>query len=424
MGEPADRRVWAVLCYREGDNAQILAVAEALGWPFEVKRLAYRRFGYAFDVWRGTTLLGIDLALSDPLLPPWPDLIISASMRNEPVCRWIRQQSCGHTRYVHMGRTWGNLETFDLVVTSPEFRLRRLPNVQHNALTLTRVTPDKLAAAARLWMPRLAHLPRPRIAVLVGGYGGPYTLDPEKASRLGRKASAKAAAAGGSLMITTSARTKPASSDALRAAISAPCYFFQWAAETVENPFYGYLALADQFIVTCDSASMLAEACATRRPVFAFDLAADATDLQSKGAGKKNSRYYWRWWRRLGDPDGLKAFFYRQMLKIPPRRMTRDIRLVHRFLTETGRLVWLDQPFPDTVPPPLDEMTPTIARIGALFGERPDAAQGVTNAPCEPRSAAPPAIPNPGKSEAPGKATWGPAPAAAVSSSYPPRGRR
>jgi predicted DNA-binding transcriptional regulator len=39
-----------------------------------------------------------------------------------------------------------------------------------------------------------------------------------------------------------------------------------------ENPYFAYLSLADRFIVTCDSASMIAEACLMRRPVCIFDL--------------------------------------------------------------------------------------------------------------------------------------------------------
>jgi hypothetical protein len=265
-----------------------------------------------------------------------------------------------------MGRTWGRLETFDLVVTSPEFRLRELPNVHHNALTLTRVTAAKLAEAAATWAPRLAHLPRPRVAVLVGGYGGPYALDPEKARRLGRDASAMAREAGGSLLVTTSARTKPASVRALEAAITAPCHFFRWAANSAGNPFYGYLALADSFVVTCDSASMLAEACATRRPVYIFDLGPGHSGAPQKEQEEKTpGRRISRWWP--DDFDRLKAFIYRQMLKIPPRRMTRDIRLVHAFLIDQRRAVWLGQPFPDRTPPPLDEMTPTVARVRRLL---------------------------------------------------------
>lgn len=358
-------RVWAVLCYRQGDNTQILAVAEALGWPFEVKRLDYRWFGYALDVWRHETLAGIDMKTSSPLQPPWPDLIISASMRNEPVCRWVRRRSGGRTRYLHLGRTWGRLETFDLVVTSPEFRLRSLPNIHHNPLTLTRVTGDKLAEAASVWAPRLVALPRPRIAILVGGYGGPYALDAGKAERLGRAASAMAARLGGSVLVTTSGRTRRASAEALRSAISAPCHFFAWTPDARDNPFYGYLALADAFIVTCDSASMLAEACATRRPVCMFDLGppgfSPLAPLDEEAGGAQ--------WRAICDFDRWKAFIYRQMLKLPPRRMTRDIRLVHRHLIETGRAVWLGQSFPEAGPPPLDLMTPTVERIRALLAE-------------------------------------------------------
>ena len=256
------------------------------------------------------------------------------------------------------------------MVTSPEFRLRRLANVHHNALTLTRVTGDKLDEAALLWGPRLAHLPRPRIAVLVGGYGGPYALDVAKAARLGQEASAMARAAEGSLLVTTSARTRMASVAALRAAISVPSHFFEWSDGGDANPFYGYLALADRFIVTCDSASMLAEACATRRPVYMFDLGPDQPEPPPPSPcslGHRTLGQRFRRWRQLCDFDRLKAFVYRRMLTIPPRRMTRDIRLVHRFLIDTGRVVWLSQPFPDQVAPPLDEMTPTITRLRALF---------------------------------------------------------
>ena len=59
-------RVWAVMCYRAGENSQIRALADALGWPYEEKRLHYRWWGYLADVWRGTKLTGIDRATVGP----------------------------------------------------------------------------------------------------------------------------------------------------------------------------------------------------------------------------------------------------------------------------------------------------------------------------------------------------------------------
>ena len=42
---------------------------------------------------------------------------------------------------------------------------------------------------------------------------------------------------------------------------------------TGENPYFAYLALADAFLVTADSVSMISEAAATGKPVHILDLA-------------------------------------------------------------------------------------------------------------------------------------------------------
>lgn len=351
-----DRPVWAVLCYRAGENSQILALAEALGLPFEIKHLVYRPLGRLVEIWRGANLLGIDRRRSSPLEPPWPKLVISAGMRNEPVCRWIVKQSAGKTRYVHIGKPWGKLEDFDLVVTVPEYPVPDAPNVVRNQLSLHRVTSARLAEATRIWQPRLAHLPRPWIAVLVGGYSGPYAFDPENARRLGREASALAQCLGGSLLVTTSARTSRRATEALYESIDAPCFFHRFRPGG-DNPYFAFLAQASCFIVTCDSATMLAEACATGRRVYMFDLDAPAVSFGTAC-------------RRLVEPDRIRAFLYRKILwGIAPRRITRDLRVVHRFLIEGGRAVWLGEEFTREPPPPLDERPKTVARVYLLLGE-------------------------------------------------------
>ena len=366
-------RVWALRCGRGGDDAQILALAEALGGPFEVKSLAYRRFGRLFDVWRGTTLLGIDAKRSSPIAPPWPDLVISASMRNEPVCRWIRTQSAGATRYVHIGKPWAPLARFDLVIAPPEYhRLPRRPNVLHSAFSLHGVSEARLAEEARRWAPSLAHLPRPFVAVLVGGYAGPYALDREKAERLGRAASAMARKLGGSLLVTTSARTSRAAAEGLRAAIDVPhsLFVFGSSADETANPYLGFLASADSIVVTCDSTSMLAEACATRKPVYIFDLGRDDDPVEAMPPARPERKSAARWWRRC-NRDRAKALLYRRtLLRFAPPHLARDIGAVHRTLLASGRAVWVGQTFPPRRPPPLDEMPRAVARTRALFEGR------------------------------------------------------
>lgn len=360
LGAESVPRVWALLSERAGDDVQILALVRALGWPFEAKRLVHRRGGRLLDVFRGSNRLGIRVARSTALSPPWPDLVISASMRNEPVCRWIRSRSHGQTRYVHIGKPWARLSSFDLVISTPEYRwIPDRENVLRNTCSLHEVTPERLRREADDWASTVSALPRPLVAVLVGGYAGPYPFDRANAARLGREASDRARRLGGSLLVTTSKRTSRAASEALRDSIDVPCSYFEWRPGSEPNPYYGYLGLADELIVTCDSTSMLAEACATQKPVRIFDL---SPDRDREGGGIP------RWFDRC-NRERLMALLYRNgLLRLAPNKLKRDIRCVHERLIEAGRAVWIGDDFPDSVPPPLDEMPRSVERVRRLFG--------------------------------------------------------
>lgn len=366
-GSPCPR-TWVMMGHKAGDNSQILALAEGLGWPFEIKRLVYRPTELLTNLLAPLTLLGIVGSRSSPLAPPWPDLIISAGRRNEPPCRWIQAHADQRVRLVHVGRPWARIENFDLIVTTPQYRLPKRPNVLHNTAPLQRVADQRLREAASIWAPRLAHLPRPYTAVMVGGNAGPYVLDRDAATLLGRSASAFAKARGGSLLISTSARTPKKVIPALEAAIDCPAHFFRWSRDAAENPYLGYLALADAIIVTCESMSMLTEACATLKPVYMFDLHTGPENrwgLLESLIGKVDTS----WWRRILRLR-LQPLVFRIAFVIGPTRMTRDVRIIHRQLQEQGRAVWLGEPFPKGPPPaPLDDVPRAVARVKALFEE-------------------------------------------------------
>ena len=97
-----------------------------------------------------------------------------------PVAKWIEEQSAGKTRLVHIGRPWAPLEWFDLIITTPQYGLPARPNVLHNTLPLHHVDFDALARSPEVerWEREIAALPKPRIAVLVGGSSPSYVLDP------------------------------------------------------------------------------------------------------------------------------------------------------------------------------------------------------------------------------------------------------
>lgn len=268
---PAPPTVWVLLGKGVGGNRQMTNLADALGWPYETKQLFYNVLNRCPNMLLGASIVSVDRRHASLLTPPWPDVVIAASRRSAPVARWIKKQSGGSARLVHLMHTQAPLEHFDLIVTMPQYRLPVRPNVQHIAAPLIRIDADALAAAAAVWAPRLAHLPRPYTALLVGGNSSSYELDPATGARLGREATACVRTEGGSLLVSTSARTPGAAADALVRAVDCPAYHYRWLPSDPDNPYLAYLALAHQFIVTVDSASLLAEACAMNKPVHLFE---------------------------------------------------------------------------------------------------------------------------------------------------------
>lgn len=357
-------KVWILQSPHSGDNTQLRALAGALGWPAEVKRLVYRRREGVLRLFSLPTLAGVDLARSSPLDAPWPDLVICSGRGAEAVAFWIRRQN-PHLRIVFIGTPWSGLQRFDLVITTPQYRLPHAANVLHNALPLHDVTVEKLGAAARRWEALLQHLPRPFTAVLVGGSSGPYLFTPEAAARLGRAATALAKAQGGSLLVTTSARTKAAAADALEAAIGVPHLLYRWQGPVEDNPFHAFLGLAEQVVVTADSVSMLAEASATGRPVYLFDIEEGPYAMRAEERGAPDRPPPIGWKGRTPD-----ATLFRLLINYLPPRFSRDLRVVHRQMVHSGRSAWLGEGsiMTATAPAPDHGLDRAVARIRALFG--------------------------------------------------------
>src|SRR5690554_5381793 len=77
------------------------------------------------------------------------------------------------------------------------------------------------SAPISAWTPRLASLPRPWIAILIGGSSPPFAFDKAAGTALGSTAAELARTTGGSLLVTTSPRTSAIAATALATALNA-----------------------------------------------------------------------------------------------------------------------------------------------------------------------------------------------------------
>jgi mitochondrial fission protein ELM1 len=361
---------------RVGDNSQVVGLGEALGWRLEKKYFVYTRFEKLVNLPFAAHLLGVIQEESSTLEGPWPDLVISAGRKNEPIARYIRKQADKPVRLVHMGRPWARLETWDLIVTTPQYRLPDDPNVLHNDAPLHRVTRKRLDLDADSWRERVAHLPRPLVVVLAGGNSGPYPFDRASGERLAAQVDALAKELGGSILITTSARTLEETTDALFSGIESPSIFYRWKKDDSDNPFFAFLGLADHVVVTADSVSMMAEACATGKPVYLFDTGQGRTSMKhnpwldgvresSRDNGEEANGLGFNRWH-------LKAHIYRLSMRLGPQRITRDIRIVQKLLVDTNRAVWLGDGRSIGDSRPLEDVERAVVRVRQLFETVPE----------------------------------------------------
>jgi len=365
--DPASR-IWLIVGDRLGDNAQAENLMAGLGLPYA------RRYVRVVDPWvKGKpkvipSLHHLDLDASDELAPPWPDVIVTVGRRLSMVAQWVREQSGGQTRIVLVGKPSGPTAPYSLIVTSSEVQMPPAPNVLRIALPLLRVDEARVRRAADDWRERFSGLPRPLVGILVGGPTNPFVFNPGVTRRL-LKIARQVVARGGTPYFTTSPRTPPEATAALQRDLPAGAQFFEWRRGAPDNPYHALLGLADEFVVTGESISMLVEVAKLGRPLAIFPL--------PFGLWGKVDQYRRRAARWLYAPPagtGLDAFrsglrSIGQALHLLPR--TRDFTAVHTLLIDRGLAV----PAGGAIPPPHGEvpndMPAVVSRIRALLNETP-----------------------------------------------------
>jgi mitochondrial fission protein ELM1 len=265
--------VWVLEGEKRGDNAQVNEVARRLRATIVIKRLRYNPLSRRPNLLLGASLLSLDKASSDELRAPWPDMVIGIGRLSVPVARWIRRQSGGATRLVQLGRPRAPSAWFDLVLTTPQYGLPSAPNVIELALPFT---PDISASETELttWLGEFSDLPRPRIAVLIGGPTSPFLMGRREISNLSGEAEQLRRKLHGSVIAVGSPRTPPEALDGWESGPQASHRLFRWDPGR-PNPYRSLLQIADRFVVTSDSVSMLAEAIRTGKPVDVFRLPTD-----------------------------------------------------------------------------------------------------------------------------------------------------
>ncbi len=364
-------RVWLLTDDKPGHTIQSTALAGALGWPAATRQLRFNPLNYVSNNLLGASLRSLDRSGSDRLDPPWPDLLISVGRRSAPVARWIGEQSAGGTRLVHLGRKGGEVaDHFDLVVGCAHFRQSAHPHRLQTLAPLNPLDGSTLELAADRWQGLFRDAPRPRVALIVGGDSALHRLDATTAAILGEEVRAYAGSLGGSVSAVTSPRTAVAAADALQHALGPHNTVHRWRPDGADNPYTGYLALADILVVTGESESMLSEAAATGKPFFIYPLPRRRVGLRARIAEAvlRRSRKPRLNKRGTVRPQRGLQYLCARLIDRGWVRPRRDLGMLHRALVEAGVAQMFGRELQPGERPMLHEAGDVAARVRDMLG--------------------------------------------------------
>jgi len=349
-----------------GDNTQVKMIADSLGWPYETRHLLPKAAFILGKPHFRVSLEHLDLSRSDPLIPPWPDLVMTAGRRHAMAALWIKAQNPA-TKIVLLGRPRRWIERFDLVIALPQYQIPDLPNVMR--LTLPLMRPDKasIARQADHWRAEFGALQKPIIAVLIGGPTRPYRFDKKVAAQLIMQCKQIQERYGGTLYFSTSRRTPAELVSTLARERPVQSVLHTWKKDAPENPYLALLGLADYFVVTGDSVSMLIEVAACEKPLAVFP-------LPSGRQGRIWQSVQQRLHRRREPHQGkgailrLGEWLYRHGIA----GFGRDLQVIHKTLIDKGFAVVAGERFlkpTQSLPSELDNIREKIQALVEVLAE-------------------------------------------------------
>ena len=253
---------------QRGNEIQCEGVAQVLGLTPHVKYVSPP----AREEWLTYGFLHFLGPYAPPFLPsgvgpPWPDIVLASGGRVVPVARAIKRESRGRCFLSFFQNPVVSPKKFDFVWAPLHDRVAG-DNVFTTLLSPHPLTPKILATEAAVWIGRFSALPRPWIAVLVGGANAAYAFSPRDVSTLCDGLRMELHKRGGSLLVVGSRRTGEQRLAQMRRELKGVSAFI-W--DFVEpNPYKGVLGLADFVVVSADSVNMVGEALLTRAPVYIF----------------------------------------------------------------------------------------------------------------------------------------------------------
>jgi len=272
MKKRSEMKTWIITDGKVGTEKQCRALAESLGVSADVKKISvtfpWSVLPPAFWI---NPLNALDSKSKDLIKEPYPpDLIIAASRIAASPVAFLKKKLGSKLTTIFIQNPYIPLKNFDVVI-APKHDGLSGKNLIETEGALHNMTPEILTKEKQKWAQILPKdFPRPWVSILLGGNSRHHSMDLDIMEYYGAQLRHLAQRSPMSFFITASRRTPKEALNAFKTSLG-DTHVFVWNG-LGDNPYYGFLALADTILVTNDSVSMLSEAASIGKPLYTLNL--------------------------------------------------------------------------------------------------------------------------------------------------------
>lgn len=273
---------------RVGTYSQSIALAKESGLDYEIIFLEYNFLKALPNLFFSESLIRLKKTSVEKLLSInyTPKYIISAGRKTAPIALFLKKKYNFLTKIIQIMRPEISLNKFDFVIL-PEHDEPKAPYPKNLILSigaLTKIERNNDQKMYEKFQDQFENFQKPIIALLIGGSTKKTQFLLKTAQELIQQILIIKKNMNATLIIVNSRRTDVKINNFIKQINEKNLVFFDYNEIKESNPFGLIINVADFFIISGDSVSMISECCSTGKSVFIFD--------DGKISSKKHQKFH------------------------------------------------------------------------------------------------------------------------------------
>ncbi len=271
-------KIWIIADNKVGTYQQSIALAEAIGFEYELIKVNYNYFSKLPNFLLRFFPIHLDKISCKKCYDYidncnyFPRFIISSGRRTAPIALWLKKYFI-LSKIIQIMQPEINYNKFDFIILPKHDKIKnfKFKNLITTIGALNRINDKIIDEEQKKFTSFFDKINKKIVVLLIGGNSKDNSYDPNSIANLCQQVSTIINNNNYFLVALNSPRTTFEIDQIIINNLNCEHVFLEYKNIKNNNPYIASLGYGNLFIATGDSVSMISECCSTGKPVFIFD---------------------------------------------------------------------------------------------------------------------------------------------------------